>query len=426
MWVRGCKQLGSLGVVSFAVIVPGGVSRDRRAVHRDLRDALRRFLRSRRPSRSSLGRGSLAFPAARHGLHRSCFQGADLRGPNRGVGPGLSSRGCDPSWPSSRTDDVLDTWSGWRVPGRLAASVYPPEGTVTGSAPSWASSTPTHCVTDPRIVALAPCRGLRGSLAGLLSWTSQRSPPSTSAVCVHSRCRVSACSPRTGSTKPKPGGEPARAPVSRLAPGRLRTHHLRSGHATARIPFRPCRFSRLRRFSPHTRCRFVAPCSRSWGSPGFKLALALCSGDRQADARFFPEGQRCLHPWRPTGESRPPLGGGERTSPMHPGVRAVAAASRRSASMPGVVREVDCPDRVLANLLLRVIPPTFAPAMSPSPREVGSVPPALVSHCLSRHSLRRDTLRSFFLAHSLVRFQGYRSCCLLVVAVRGLVRPSPV
>jgi hypothetical protein len=425
LWVRGCKQLGSLGVVSFAVIVPGGVSRDRRAVHRDLRDALRRFLRSRRPSRSSLGRGSLAFPAARHGLHRSCFQGADLRGPNRGVGPGLSSRGCDPSWPSSRTDDVLDTWSGWRVPGRLAASVYPPEGTVTRSAPSWASSTPTHCVTDPRIVALAPCRGLRGSLAGLLSWTSQRSPPSTSAARVHSQ--------RGGFEALPNGVQWAEANWSALKRLGLeafapcpRPTLLRSEPATARIPFRPCRFSRLRRLSPHTRCRFVAPCSRSWGSPGFKLALALCSGDRQADARFFPEGQRCLHPWRPTGESRPPLGGGERTSPMHPGVRAVAAASRRSASMPGVVREVDCPDRVLANLLLRVIPPTFAPAMSPSPREVGSVPPALVSHCLSRHSLRRDTLRSFFLAHSLVRFQGYRSCCLLVVAVRGLVRPSPV
>jgi hypothetical protein len=147
----------------------GRVFRDRRAVHQGLWDALRRALRSRCPSRSSLGHGSLAFPAARHGLYRSCLQGADLRGPNRGVGPGLSSRGCGPSWPSSRTDDVLDTWSGWRFPGRWAASVGPPEGKVTGSAPSWASSTPTHRVTDPRIVALAPCRGLRGSLAGLLS-----------------------------------------------------------------------------------------------------------------------------------------------------------------------------------------------------------------------------------------------------------------
>jgi len=44
--------------------------------------------------------------------------------------------------------------------------------------------------------------------------------------------------------------------------------------------FRPCRSSRLRRFSPQsldpktetsTACRFVAPCSRSWGSPGFRL-----------------------------------------------------------------------------------------------------------------------------------------------------------
>lgn len=243
MWVRGCKQLGSLGVVSPAVIVPGGVFRDRRAVHRGLRDALRRFLRSRCPSRSSLGRGSLAFPAARHGLHRSCLQGADLRGPNRGVGPGLSSRGCDPSWPSSRTDDVLDTWSGWRVPGRLAASVYPPEGSVTGSAPSWASSTPTHCVTDPRIVALAPCRGLRGSLAGLLSWTSQRSPPSTSAARVHSQRGGFEALPERG---PAGRGQLVSAQVARTrgfrplpAPHSLSVRACHSSNPVPPLPFLP-------------------------------------------------------------------------------------------------------------------------------------------------------------------------------------------
>jgi hypothetical protein len=33
--------------------------------------------------------------------------------------------------------------------------------------------------------------------------------------------------------------------------------------------FRPCRSSRLRRFSPPGRCRLVASCSRSWDSPRF-------------------------------------------------------------------------------------------------------------------------------------------------------------
>jgi hypothetical protein len=41
--------------------------------------------------------------------------------------------------------------------------------------------------------------------------------------------------------------------------------------------FRPCRFSRLRRLAPRTRRRSVAPCSRSWGSPGCGPALAGAS-----------------------------------------------------------------------------------------------------------------------------------------------------
>jgi hypothetical protein len=35
--------------------------------------------------------------------------------------------------------------------------------------------------------------------------------------------------------------------------------------------FRPCRSSRLRRFTPRTHRRFVAPCTRSWGSVRFRL-----------------------------------------------------------------------------------------------------------------------------------------------------------
>ena len=35
--------------------------------------------------------------------------------------------------------------------------------------------------------------------------------------------------------------------------------------------FRPCRSSRLRRFTPRAPCRSVAPCTRSWGSVRFRL-----------------------------------------------------------------------------------------------------------------------------------------------------------
>jgi len=48
--------------------------------------------------------------------------------------------------------------------------------------------------------------------------------------------------------------------------------------------------------------------------------------------------------------------------------------------MPGGVREVSCPASVLANHRHRVVPPTFAPATLPPPREVGPVPPAFVLH----------------------------------------------
>jgi hypothetical protein len=41
----------------------------------------------------------------------------------------------------------------------------------------------------------------------------------------------------------------------------------RSCHAPYSV--RPRRFSRPRRFAPHMPCRFVAPCSRPWGSPRF-------------------------------------------------------------------------------------------------------------------------------------------------------------
>jgi hypothetical protein len=69
----------------------------------------------------------------------------------------------------------------------------------TGSAPSRASSTLSHCVTDPRIVALAPCRGPAGG--------SCRTPlvdfskiPSIDIRCARPLPETGRrCSPRTGS-----------------------------------------------------------------------------------------------------------------------------------------------------------------------------------------------------------------------------------
>jgi hypothetical protein len=149
--------------------------------------ALRRGLRSRCPSRSSLGCGSLAFPAAHHGLGRSCFQGADLRGPNRGVGPGLSSRGRDPSWPLSKDDDILDTWSGLACSwAGLDPHPCPKAGHRIRSVQGIVD--PSHRSTHPKVVGPAPCRepAWESCRTPLMDF-SKIAPPSTSAARVHSR-----------------------------------------------------------------------------------------------------------------------------------------------------------------------------------------------------------------------------------------------
>jgi hypothetical protein len=51
--------------------------------------------------------------------------------------------------------------------------------------------------------------------------------------------------------------------------------------------FRPCRFARLRRFAPQPTGRFVAPCCRPWGSPGFEPTVdghAALLGFRRSSA----------------------------------------------------------------------------------------------------------------------------------------------
>jgi hypothetical protein len=104
-------------------------------------------------------------------------------------------------------------------------------------------------------------------------------PPSTSAVCVRSQLAAVpdwrgvlrtghavrwACAPRS-----------AAASLRAFGPGQ-----------PDRDTFRPCRFSRLRRLAPHTRRRFVAPCSRSWGSPG--CGWARVGREATASSRLRP------------------------------------------------------------------------------------------------------------------------------------------
>jgi len=68
---------------------------------------------------------------------------------------------------------------------------------------------------------------------------------------------------------------PSRSKLLLEAPSQTAScdHHdftacLRPPVAKPTVPFRPCRFSRLRRLAPRTPCRSVAPCCRPWGSPG--------------------------------------------------------------------------------------------------------------------------------------------------------------
>jgi hypothetical protein len=72
--------------------------------------------------------------------------------------------------------------------------------------------------------------------------------------------------------RPRPNGVPAEAgsgscfalvPRDRRAFRASRLRGAPSARACqARILFRPCRFSRLRRLAPRAQCRSVAPCSR--------------------------------------------------------------------------------------------------------------------------------------------------------------------
>jgi hypothetical protein len=110
----------------------------------------------------------------------------------------------------------------------------------------------------------APC-GATGALSDSSHGVRLKdAPPSTSNVCVRSQLAVVLARRgvlRTGHAVFGACALPSAATSLRaFGPG-----------LPHRDSFRPCRFSRLRRLAPRTRCRSVAPCSRSWGSPGCKL-----------------------------------------------------------------------------------------------------------------------------------------------------------
>jgi hypothetical protein len=115
-----------------------------------------------------------------------------------------------------------------------------------GSVPETSSSETLSSSRGP------PCKRPRGhSSVGLLSWGSSMAP--SSVMPAASTCPRTCRSASVYPGQPRPG------------------------------VFRPCRSSRLRRFPPQrtslqaTRslalCRFVAPCSRPWGSPCFEPSL---------------------------------------------------------------------------------------------------------------------------------------------------------
>jgi hypothetical protein len=111
------------------------------------------------------------------------------------------------------------------------------------------------------------------SLAGLLSWVRQRfAPPSTSMVHVHSGHATGPAQTGCPPAWACPGFLLRRgaAPVTRTSVfpllGVLPALQLPCASSArachARVPFRPCRFSRLRRLAPCSWCRSVAPCCR--------------------------------------------------------------------------------------------------------------------------------------------------------------------
>ena len=102
---------------------------------------------------------------------------------------------------------------------------------------------------------------------------SKIAPLSTSAARVHSQCSI--VPDRTGFLPKQAHSCSVQLSRGRAVGGMSHDfiEHLRPEPAKARVLFRPCRFSRLRRLAPRAQCRSVAPCSQLWGPPGFQLLL---------------------------------------------------------------------------------------------------------------------------------------------------------
>jgi len=155
-----------------------------------------------------------------------------------------------------------------------------------------------------------------------MGFVSKIAPPSTSSVCVHSG--LAAVPARQGVQRT------GHAIVSACACSIASASLLAFGPGLPlRGSFRPCRFSRLRRFSPHTRCRSVAPCSRSWGSPGCRQHLDPASAPST----------RCVRPLRAAPPCwtapRGPSGPIRRSVPGPRATRPTLHAEARRASEPG-------------------------------------------------------------------------------------------
>jgi hypothetical protein len=141
--------------------------------------------------------------------------------------------------------------------------------------------------------------------------------------------------------RPRPNGVPAEAGIvpapSRLPkkPGRRRRARLRGAPSVracqARISFRPCRFSRLRRLPPRAQCRSVAPCSRPWGSPGFQRRPRPRPGPPHPEVEGPWTGSRSPDRHRCKQQSRPGTRRGGLPLPEVGGKRAVAAEAAEAA-----------------------------------------------------------------------------------------------
>jgi len=163
-----------------------------------------------------------------------------------------------------------------------------------------------------------------------------------------------------------------------------------------RDTFRPCRFSRLRRLAPRTRRRSVAPCSRSWGSPGCGPAwVHRCRCKQRPRSSLVPPS---LEPPLPEFQPGAPLREvpGSRVRCRNRCSVAGAAVLRPSAGAPAPVAPMERRAGVHEQLGPGCPVPCCAPPTSrqervhgPGPRGHESFPGAV-------------TLRSFPLDHSRV------------------------